>query len=135
MIVRDAGAGGRWYALTVAYPTALMARRAWERVDRRMPRGSLGFYRHGPSDRVGTMVTVISLDRAEVERVARLLDDGAEIELEGRLLDRMILRRAAVVVEADRAGENASRLKWRRPEGAGAYLDDAGRMHPPRREG
>jgi hypothetical protein len=118
-----------WFWCSARYPTAQMARSAWERGERKIAIGSLGIYRHGPRENIGTVVTAVSLKRDEIERCARLLRDGVDELLDVELLDSMILRRARVVVAETQAhGDVTGRLKIRRPE-SGAALDHEGVMH------
>ena len=123
-----------WWWCSARYASALMARRAWERVERKLPRGSLGIYRHGPSDNPGVIVSAVSTKRSEIERVARLLRDGDDERLPVELLDSMIMRRARVVIDETRGGtlDVSGRVKIRRPEDAGAALDRSGVMHEQR---
>lgn len=118
-----------WFWTCAAYPSALMAKRAWERVERKTKAGGdLGLYRHGPPERNGRLVTVLGLERAKVEAAAKLLHDGIDERLPPDLVEAMVLRRAHVVVDAARAQAGAGRLLIRRPE-SGAVLDSEGRMH------
>lgn len=119
-----------WFWCSARYPSALMARAAWERVERKLPRGSLGIYRHGARDDPGVLVTAVSLERAEIERCARVLRDGVDERLDDELLDLLIMRRARVVIEATEGGRRdaSGRIKIRRPE-SGATLDREGVMH------
>ena len=123
-----------WFWVCARYPSATMARGVWERVDRKRKQGAIGVYRHGPSDDQGTHVTIVGLDRDEVERVGRLLKDGEDVRLADELVRRMCLRRAEVVVEVMRAhpGETG-RLTIRRPEDRGDVLGEDGTMRPYRR--
>jgi hypothetical protein len=121
----------RWWLVSAHYPSALMARSAWERVDRKLRRGDLGFYRHGTTEDPGTSLTAVSLVEVQVDRAARLLRDGEDQELDPALLASMFVRRARVVVGAARAGETRSgRIKVRRPE-TGAELRPDGVMIEP----
>jgi hypothetical protein len=123
-----------WWWISARYPTAQMAKAAWERVERRLARGSLGFYRHGTTDAMGCEVTAVSIKRDEVERCVRLLRDGQDNPLDDELLDSMIVRRARVVVEeVAKHGDVSGRVKTRHPEDAGAVLDRQGVMHPRKR--
>lgn len=121
-----------WYYVSARYPTALMARKAWEKVERRTPRGSLGIYRHGPTNDPGVLVSAVSLKRDEVDRCARLLRDGLDELLPFELVDSMILRRARIVVAAADESDAARRIKIRRPEDRGDVLDQEGFMHQPK---
>jgi hypothetical protein len=118
-----------WYWTCAHYPSALMARRAWERVERKTKRGGeLGLYRHGSPDDPGSCVTALGLDRGAVERAAKLLSDGTDERLPPDLVEAMVVRRARVVVVAAPPDREAGRILIRRPE-SGAVLDERGRMH------
>lgn len=127
-----------WFWVCARYPSAQMARGVWERVDRKRKQGAIGVYRHGPHDDQGTHITVVGLDRAEVDRVARLLRHGEDVRLADELVERMCLRRAEVVVEAVRAARESGqpttgRIKIRRPEDRGEVLGPDGVMRPYRK--
>jgi hypothetical protein len=122
----------QWWLVCAHYASALQARRAWEHVERKVPRGSLGIYRHGPKDDPGSHVSAVSLEREQVERVGRLLRDGEDVALPDSLAYSLIVRRARVVVEAVREhGDVTGRVKWRRPERGGATLTPTGEMIDP----
>lgn len=126
-----------WFWTCARYPTALMARAAWERIERKTAGGGeLGLYRHGPSDDPGVLVTAIGLDRSAVERCVRLLRDGVDERLPLELVESMALRRARVALETSRQHPGESgRVKIRRPEAQGVPLDRGGvmRERPPGR--
>lgn len=124
-----------WWWACARYPNAHMAKAAWGRVERKTREtGDLGLYRHGPREAIGTLVTVVGLDRDRVERAARLLRDGRDEPLARDLVEAMVLRRARIVV--DNADAEPGRVLIRRPDGAGAVLDERGHMHErPRGEG
>lgn len=118
-----------WWWTCGHYPSALAAKRAWERVERKTKRGGeLGLYRHGPTDDPGSCVTALGLDRGAVEHAAKLMSDGDDQRLPSDLVEAMVVRRARVVVEAARADADAGRILIRRPE-SGAVLDERGVMH------
>jgi hypothetical protein len=119
-----------WFWTCAAYPSATAARRAWERIERKTRGGGeLGLYRHGVPGREGRLVSAVGLDRAAVERAAKLLSDGVDERLPSELVEAMVIRRARVVVEAAAAYPNRTgRIKIRRPE-SGARLDQRGVMH------
>jgi hypothetical protein len=119
-----------WWWTCASFPSAQKARSAWQRVERKTRSGGdLGLYRHGPEGpRQGTLVTALGLDRAKVERAAKLLSDGVDERLPPDLVEAMVIRRARVVVEAAQADAAAGRIRIRRPE-SGAVLDSEGRMH------
>jgi hypothetical protein len=125
-----------WYWTCARFPSAKMARDAWERIDRKRRTGTVGVYRHGPSDNPGAFVSIVGLDREEVERIARMLRGGVDERLPDDLVERLCVRRAAVVVEATRAQPGATgRVKIRRPEDRGAVLGPDGVMRDPRGPG
>ena len=122
----------QWWLVCARYSSALQARRAWERVERKIPRGSLGIYRHGPKDDPGSHVSAVSLEREQVERVGRLLRDAEDVALPDSLAYSLIVRRARVVVEAvQEHGDVSGRVKIRRPERQGATLTSTGEMIDP----
>jgi hypothetical protein len=124
--------GAIWYVTSAQFPTAYAARRAWELIERRVPRGTLGLYRHGPEQLHGQIVTVVSLQRAEVERCARLLVGGQDYELDEMTKRALVMRRARVVLAAQ--GQGSGRLKIRRPE-RGARLSPDGDLSEPGGQG
>jgi hypothetical protein len=124
-----------WWWTCARFPTAYMAKVAWERVERKTRGGGeLGLYRHGSRAEVGVLVTALGLNRDAVEAAAHILRDGVDEPLPRDLVESMVMRRARVVTEAAASGDSG-RLTIRRPEGAGAALDEQGHMHTPRREG
>ena len=120
-----------WWFVCARYPSAHMARAAWERLDRKLAVGDLGMYRHGPSYDPGTQVTAVSMTKGQVERAARLLKDGEDQQLSPSLSASMIVRRARVVVEMARQDpDHSRRLKIRRP-GEGSPMRPDGTMIEP----
>lgn len=117
-----------WYVVSALYPSAYAARKAWERVERKTPKGALGLYRHGPQGD-GRVVTVVSLDRAQVLRCAGLLRLGEDYRLDPTTARALIARRAQVVLA--HRGEPAGRVKWRRPDARAARLTPEGDMIEP----
>lgn len=142
MIVRDHGQGGRWYVVTVSYPTPLMAKRAWERCERKLDMSvgdaGIGLYRltaaehqlEGPlATGIPTgahAVAAVTRDSQTARKTRRLLNDGIECELRPSFADALITRRARVVLA--HAGETG-RLIIRRPQDRGAKVDPFGGMH------
>ena len=122
--------GSTWYCVTARYPTDAMGSAAYQRVMRRMPRGDLGIYRHGLPGEGGTNVSSVSMNRAEILRVARLLSDGEDLKLDTTLVEAMVLRRAQVVVDAAQADALAGRMKIKHAK-PGAFLFPDGTMHEP----
>jgi hypothetical protein len=118
---------GNWTVVTVRYATAKMASDAYQRLLRKTPRGELGIYRHGPPEDGGTQISIVSLNRQEVERAARHLVGAEDVRLPDELVDAMVVRRARVVVEAAQSGASAGRIKIRHA-GAGARLEPDGTM-------
>lgn len=144
MITRDVGAM-RWYVVAVSYPSALQARRAWERAERKLDLRAgdegIGLYRLAPDpaapgpdvlvsgkpvDAHG--VVAVTLDEATARKAERILRDGAPWTPEPGFADALIARRARVVLA--HAGETG-RVLIRRPEGRGGKLDREGTMHEP----
>lgn len=146
MIVRELGEGGRWYVLAVHYPTALMAKTAWERLERKL--GSdlrdIGIYRmasqaesekvtgpltspSGAPDRNVYPVAGVTLSEPVARRALRLLRDGTEWDLDPDFADALIVRRARVLSQVPEGFVGQTRI--RRPEGKGAQLDQRGVMH------
>lgn len=122
--------GATWHVASALFPSTYAARKAWEQVERKVPKGALGIYRHGPEGELsGRIVTVVSLDRGQVLRCARLLRLGEPYELDELSTQALIARRARVVLE--HRGEPAGRVKWRRPEERGARLSPEGDMEEP----
>jgi hypothetical protein len=139
IIVRDHGQGGLWYIVAVHYPTALMARTAWEHAERKLIRGpgeeGIGVFRLKPNtdgglelasgmgDRHG--VVAVTLDESMAQRAERLLRNGRNWMPTEPFMDALISRRAHVV--AANAGKGG-RIVIRRPEGRGAHLSADGSM-------
>jgi hypothetical protein len=123
-----------WYLASARFPSAYMAKQAWERMERKLPRSSIGIYRHGPSTDPGILVSVVSLDSDQVARAAQFLTLGEHEPLDPRVQDALIVRRADVVVHAASEGMQSGRLKWRRP-GTGASLNPDGTMTEPGGQG
>ena len=136
-------AGQRWFVEARSYPTAVMARAAWERAEAKLDMSAgdegIGLYRVAPNPegvlRAGETqahgVIVVTLHEPTVRKALRLLR-GEPWEIVEGFADSLIARRARVVVE--HAGETG-RLKIRRPEGRGGQLDRAGRMREPGGQG
>jgi hypothetical protein len=135
IIVRDHGQGGLWYLVAVTYPTALMARTAWEHAERKLIRRpgeeGIGVYRLRPNpdgglasgmgDRHG--VVAVTLDEGVAHKAEHLLRDGRTWMLTEPITDALIARRARVVLA--NAGKGG-RIVIRRPEGHGARIDAEG---------
>jgi len=136
-------AGQRWFVEARSYPTAVMARAAWERAEAKLDMSAgdegIGLYRVAPNPegvlRAGETqahgVIVVTLHEPTAHKALRLLK-GEPWEIVEGFADSLIARRARVVVE--HAGETG-RLKIRRPEGRGGQLDRAGRMREPGGQG
>src|SRR5436309_2106506 len=131
MIVRDLGAGGRWYVVAVHYPSALQATRAWERASAKldMSRGDegIGLMRLKPNPDNSTIpsgapndahsVVGITLDQDTARKTQRLLRDGTPWEPLPDFAHALILRRARVVLDAARQNPGRQgRVVIRRPE-------------------
>jgi hypothetical protein len=137
MLVRDHGDGGRWYVVTVHYPTAVQAKGAWERCERKLDLSlgdqGIGITRLAPNPSTRTRstgvpegahaVAAVTLHESTARKAERLLRDGTPWRPRDDFADALILRRAQVV--AEHAGETG-RLIIRRPEGRGAALGAMG---------
>lgn len=143
MITRDIG-GHRWYIETRSYPSALMAKRAWERAERKLLPGKgnegIGVTRLAPNPaggvsvradgaRSGDAVVVVAMDAKVFRKAQRLLADGVEFEPAEGLVDALIARRAQVMVEQAASGEG--RIVIRRPEQRGAEFNRLGQVFEP----
>jgi hypothetical protein len=141
MIVRDHGeSGGRWYLVAVHYPSAMMARTAWERAERKLDMSAgdegIGLIRLAPNPEASRLrtgapqgvqpIVAMTLDEPTAAKAERLLRDGTPWEPESEFLDALILRRLRIL--AEHRGETG-RLIIRRPEGRGATLDREGELH------
>ena len=124
--------GPTWWVASARFATAVAARKGWERVAAKVPKGSLGIYRHGPPDAPGTMVSAVSMEEEQLERVVRHLEatGGKDQRLAREVEAQLIMRRAHVVLAAGAEGLGEGRLKWRRPE-RGARLNPDGTMEEP----
>ena len=124
-------AGGQWYVVSARYPAEHIAAIAYRYVMAKVTnvRTDLGVYRHGEPDQIGVLVTAVSTNRIGVQNVARLLDarGGVDEDLDTRIVIRMIIRRARIVVEARDAGAKPGRLKIGHA-GRGAWLNPDGSM-------
>lgn len=128
--IREVQAGElTWYVASAFFATGYAARQAWEQVDAKVPTGSLGLYRHGPTEHRGQVVTVVASSYREALKAARLLRTGTDYALDEVTLEALIRRRALVVLEYGQQG--AGRVKWRRPDGRGAELRPDGTMVEP----
>lgn len=129
-------AGHRWFVEARSYPTAVMARAAWERVEGKLNQaagdGGIGVYRVAPNPAGGLRsgetqahaVVVVTMHEPTAKKAVRLMR-GESWEIGEDFADSLIARRARVVMA--HPGETG-RLKIRRPEGRGAHLDRAGHM-------
>lgn len=128
--------GLHWFLVTAVYPTQVMARMAWERLDRKLQRPAddelgAGFYRHGHRDTEGKWVTVVTMDPDRARRAARLLYDGEEANLSMDTATQLVRRRATVLLSAPEASAGGGRRIVRHPEGRGATLVDGQLIEPP----
>lgn len=145
MIAREI-AGRTWYVELREYPSALMAKRAWERAERKLIRGpgedGIGVTRLAPNPAGGVptglsghAVAVVSLDHSIMLRAQRLLKDGTEFTPAEALSDALIARRARVVVgqvsAVEEIGKQGGRLTIRRPDGRGAEFNRQGEVFEP----
>jgi hypothetical protein len=140
MIERDHGEGGHWWVVAVHYPTALMAKRGWERINDRMTmqpgEEGIGVYRMTPKTQRGDIdsgapegvhpVVVVTLDENAAHKAQRLLRSGTAWTPLPGFADALILRRARVMLA--QRGQGEGRLVIRRPDDRGARLDETGTM-------
>lgn len=130
-------ADGQWFIVSARYPTDELGSIAYRYVMAKVgTSGDLGVYRHGAPDEGGVLVTAISTNRIGVQNVARLLGarGGIDEHLDKRIVTRMAIRRARVVVEARDAGAKPGRLKIGHA-GRGAWLNPDGSMSDDRPQG
>lgn len=147
MKVRDLG-GGRWYVVCAHYPTALMAKTAWERCQSKlnMQAGDqgIGVIRMSarmestghPEMDLGDLpanahpVVAVTLHEPTARKCERLLRDGTPWTASDDFADTLIFRRTKVVLEARRKRPGSKgRLVIRRPEGRGAMVDTSGNVY------
>lgn len=129
--------GQKWYLVAVHYPSALQARRAWERVQRKSL-GGAGTIRMAPAAGgqalasgapEGVYPVVVTTDKIEVaSKARRVLSDGTPWTPTDDFADAMILRRLRVL--AEHTGETGH-VVFRRPENRGATMDYKGNVHEP----
>lgn len=150
VIVRDYGQGHsqRWYVVAVHYPSALQAKRAWERVEHKIHHEAgdqgIGVLRMAPDPEVlagrrpytesgapldAHGVIAVGMHEPTVKKAERLLRDGTPWTPTENFIDAVVARRAHVVTGY--AGQGRGRLVIRRPTGRGAALDPTGEMHEP----
>jgi hypothetical protein len=147
MKVRDKGKGGRWYVIAVHYPTALMAKRAWERCQSKLNLASgdegIGVVRMSPrhatpdpSMDIGNLpddvhsVVAITLHEPTAHKCERLVRDGTPWTPSDAFADTLIYRRVKVVMETQRRQPGSKgRLVIRRPESCGAQMDALGNVY------
>lgn len=149
MMTRDLGQGGKWYVVCVHYPSALMARLAWERCQARLSLAAgdegIGLVRMSARTRpvpgrpemdVGELpdnahpVVAVTLSERTAQKAERLLRDGTPWVPTDDFADTLIFRRAKIVTEAQRQRPGSKgRLVIRRPDERGAFVDGAGNVH------
>ena len=131
---------GRWFVVARHYPTAFMARMAWERAEAGLPMDpgeeGVGIVRLAPRPEGGIAtgcppnahsVVVITVDEHTGQKAARLLR-GEEWEPTPGFINSLIMRRMRAVVEHS---NGAGRAITRRPEGQGAMLSPSGNLIDP----
>lgn len=131
-IVERRVGGNLWYVVSAVYPTALLARFAWDEIEARTKNWAdrdAGIYRHGNSQMAGMVVSAVSMNRRSIVRLAGMLRHGSDSGLDEGEIDALITRRARVVL--DQAGNGSGRLIIRRPDGRGARLGAFGEMIEP----
>lgn len=134
--------GGTWYIVAVHYPTTVMAKKAWERAQRKLSvtagDAGIGVLRMTPRPGGGRAtgaprdvypVVALTRDEATAQKAEHILNDGESWMPNDDLSLSLIARRARVVLE--HTGQGAGRLVIRRAEGRGAELDREGVMHEP----
>ena len=141
MLIRDLGDGGRWFIVATHYPSAMQARRAWERCERKLDLSAgdegIGLMRIAPNpDATGTApsgapadmhgVIAVTLDGPTARKAERLLKDGIAWEPTSPFADALILRRARIVAANE---GKTGRVILRRPENRGAALSLDGEIH------
>jgi hypothetical protein len=146
MLVRDLGQGGKWYVVAAHYPTATMAKKAWERLnaklDMRAGDEGIGITRLAPNPGPDTIASGVPAGRHSVVGVTlhaftaiktkRLLSDGTAWQPSTQFADALIIRRARIVQEQTRRRPGATgRVVIRRPEGRGASLRPTGETDEP----
>jgi hypothetical protein len=141
-VVREL-AGQPWYVEAAHYPTAIMAKRAWERAERKLILGpgedGIGVTRLAPNPDPAAIstgappgahiVAVVTLNQGIVPRAIRALRDGTSWDPPPEFCDTLIHRRARMMlaqVDSDRG-----RVVIRRPEGRGAHLRIDGELIEP----
>jgi hypothetical protein len=132
-VVQESG-GVRWYVEAREYPTALMAKRAWELCERKLTRApgeeGVGVTRLGPNPEKNAIPSgmhppkpaVIVVTRSEpMLKQAQRLMGGEPWEPAHLLISALIYRR----VEIEKAQNRHGRIVVRRPEQRGAriYVD------------
>jgi hypothetical protein len=140
MHVYDFGSGGRWFVVARHYPTALMAKAAWERANRKLilqqREQGIGVQRLAPADDNDPHnipsgapdgvhgVVAVALIENLARRAERLLRDGTDWTPPEDFARALILRHARVGA-AMGAGKNVIR----RPEGRGGRLTEQGVLY------
>jgi hypothetical protein len=138
MTVLQLADGVRWYVEARKYPSALMAKRAWELAERKLTRRpgdeGVGVTRLGPNPESGAIPSgmhppkpaVIVVTRSEhmLKQAQRLLG-GEAWEPAHLLLAALIARRVEIEKIEKQAG---GRVIMRRPEGKGARIYTDGRV-------
>lgn len=130
--------GLRWLVIAVHYPSAMQARTAWERAERKTTHkdGGIGIVRltpqtvgglaSGAPEGVHPVCAVTQRDELAA-KVERLLRDGTSWQPSDDFMNALIYRRMRVLL----ASEGSGRLRIRRPEDRGAEVDPLGNMYEP----
>jgi hypothetical protein len=132
MTVLQLAGGERWYVEAREYPTALMARRAWELCERKLTRKAgdegVGVTRLGPNPETGAIpsgmhppkpaVIVVTRSEKMLEQARRLL--GGEPWEPAHLLLTALISRRVEIEKIEKQG--GGRVIMRRPEGKGARI-------------
>lgn len=122
-------AGGQWFVVSGRYGTDALGAAAYNVVMAHTKRGDLGLYRHGEPGAGGVIVSAVSTMRADVQRVAELLTNCGAVDeqLHPVSVERLVVRRARVILDADARDAKPGRIKIRHA-GRGAYLRPDGTM-------
>lgn len=142
--------GETWYVEARNYPTALMAKTAWEHAEDKLTLGrgeeGVGVFRLAPNPDGDTIrsgleepmhsVVAVTRDRRTAERVAHVLKDGTPWDPVPEFCDALIERRRRMT---------RGRLAWglshkpgggkvviRRPEDGGGRIYESGELREPK---
>jgi hypothetical protein len=122
-------AGGQWFVTCAVFANDRLGLAAFRHVNDNTPVGDAGVYRHDEPGGRGRYISAVSVKRADILRIARLLSQraGVDHQLPDLTIERMCIRRAIVVTEAQAANAPTGRFKIHHP-GAGAHINADGTM-------